>query len=500
MKHFILRFLFLFTGIATFSQVGINTVTISDAAVLDIASSSDGITFGGFHIPHVTLAERNSIAVSAADDGLMVYLSEGDTRCVQLYNATDDAWENVFCMPVNEAPTADPVTITGASYDVGVVLTGTYTYADSEGDAEGTSTFQWYRADDGAGTNSTAIAGATGLTYTPQTTDIGSFLSFAVIPIATTGTITGVETFSGYGGPVDANDPPMASSVSSAGCLIVGETLTANYTYSDDEGDPEGASIFQWYRAIDAAGTGATAIPGATASTYTLQAADTAQFLAVEVTPVASSGASPGLSVLSAYNGPVLASGTCGPTLLAVQDFEPVPATPTLAYVENDPGTLRTGNGTAPATPTYIDTRSYGAQNDYVDMDFGPVDASAYTTVTLNLRLAAFSMNTSGNGLDGADFVDIYISTDGGFTFSYEMEITGNSNARYDFTATGTQSLVYDGDDNPISIATPTGSNGITFVELSGIPNSTDLVIGIVMDNDSNNELWVIDNVEVYGN
>ena len=499
MKHIILRLLCLSIGIATYSQVGINTVTISDAAVLDIASSSDGITFGGFHIPHVSLAERNSISVSAADDGLMVYLSEGDTRCVQLYNATEDQWENVFCMPVNEAPTADPVSVSGASYDVGVPLNGIYTYADNEGDPEGTSTFQWYRADDALGTNSVAISGATGSTYTPVPADIGFYVSFAVIPIATTGTITGIETFSGYGGPVDANDPPVASSVSNTGCYIAGETLTATYTYSDDEGDPQGASTFQWYRAVDASGTGASAIVGATASTYTLQAADIAQFIAVEVTPVATSGTSPGVAVVSDYNGPIAGTGTCGPTLLGIQDFEPTPATPTLGYVENDPGTLQTGIGTAPASPTYIDTRSYGAQNDYVDMDFGPVDASAYTDVTLNVRLAAFSMGSTTNGLDATDYVDLYVSVDGGVTFSYEMEITGSGNARFDFTAAGTQTIAYDGDGTPQSFSATTGAP-ITYLEITGIPNSANLVIGVVMNNNSSSELWVIDNVELYGN
>ena len=47
----------------------------------------------------------------------------------------------------------------------------------------------------------------------------------------------------------------MASNVSVTGTTSVGNVLTADYTYTDNEGDLEGTSTFQWYRADDAAGT-----------------------------------------------------------------------------------------------------------------------------------------------------------------------------------------------------------------------------------------------------
>ena len=54
--------------------------------------------------PVVDLAERALIPVTAADDGMMIYLSDGTTRCVQIYNATDAQWVDFYCMPVPPPP------------------------------------------------------------------------------------------------------------------------------------------------------------------------------------------------------------------------------------------------------------------------------------------------------------------------------------------------------------------------------------------------------------
>lgn len=189
-----------------------------------------------------------------------------------------------------------------------------------------------------------------------------------------------------------------------------------------------------------------------------------------------------------------------GPILLGIQDFETTPASPVLPISINTAGSYQAGNGTSPNTNTYIDGRSYGVINGDADIDFGPVDASSYTTASLKFRLASFSLNSTSNGADASDYVDVYISTDGGTTFSYEMEINGSSNAKYDFSATGSNSIAYDGNNSAISTTTPTGSSGISYVEITGIPNSMNLVVGIVLSNNHSNELWVIDNVEIYGN
>ena len=99
-----------------------------------------------------------------------------------------------------------------------------------------------------------------------------------------------------------ANDVPTASNVTIAGTAQVGQLLTGNYTYADADGDLEGTSTYRWLR------NGAP-ISGATAKTYTLVAADQGALIVFEVTPVAATGASPGVPVQSPAVGPVSAGG-----------------------------------------------------------------------------------------------------------------------------------------------------------------------------------------------
>ena len=211
-----------------------------------------------------------------------------------------------FAGPVtaNQPPVASNVTFSGILM-VGQVLSCSYLYTDNEGDPEGISTFQWFRADDASGTNVAAISGAVSQTYTLVAADDTKFISVEVTPVAQTGASPGIPVLSAYQGPVTANQPPVASNVSFNGNLGLGQVLTGFYTYTDNESDPEGISTYQWFRADDASGTNVAAISGATAITYTLQTADQTNFVSFEVTPVAQTGASPGIPVLSAYQGPV---------------------------------------------------------------------------------------------------------------------------------------------------------------------------------------------------
>jgi hypothetical protein len=91
--------------------------------------------------------------------------------------------------PTNSAPVASNVMIEGDAI-VGETLVGSYTYSDAENNAEGTSSFKWYRTDL-AGGNKIAITGAITRTYTIQSVDKGKFLFFEVTPVASTGTKQG---------------------------------------------------------------------------------------------------------------------------------------------------------------------------------------------------------------------------------------------------------------------------------------------------------------------
>jgi alpha-tubulin suppressor-like RCC1 family protein len=88
------------------------------------------------------------------------------------------------------------------------------------------------------------------------------------------------------------NSAPVATHVTVTGSAYTGQLLTGHYTYSDADEDPEGVSTFRWLQ-------DGSAIPGATAITYTVTAADVGHSITFEVTPVATTGTSPGSAVTS---------------------------------------------------------------------------------------------------------------------------------------------------------------------------------------------------------
>lgn len=114
----------------------------------------------------------------------------------------------------------------------------------------------------------------------------------------------------GYGEVVEfmtGNAAPVASNVN---ITVTGELgfeaeLTAGYNYSDEENDAEAGTTFQWYIANDIAGTGETAISGATMSTYSVKAVDEFKYVRVGVTPKAATGTPEGVVVKSALVGPI---------------------------------------------------------------------------------------------------------------------------------------------------------------------------------------------------
>lgn len=194
--------------------------------------------------------------------------------------------------PIIPPPTATNVSISGDLF-IGETLTGTYTYVGVE--PESGSTYQWFRADDAIGTNAVPIGGATSTTYEVVLADVQKFLSFQVTP--SDGTRVGAPVNSDYE-EIEVL-APTATDVEFTGDLAINELLTATYTYTDPQGYPEDGSVYQWYRANDAGGTGSAPISGADELTYTTVLADVQKFLAFRVTP--SNGIVNGTPVTTPY-------------------------------------------------------------------------------------------------------------------------------------------------------------------------------------------------------
>ena len=228
-----------------------------------------------------------------------------DQDILIINSITEPVLEPAPVAPANTAPVASAVTITG-TLEVGQKLTGSYTYTDADGDAEGASTYRWLR--DGA-----PIAGATGTSYALVAADAGANIVFEVTPAATAGVLTGSPVTSAPVGPVVRPDPvapantaPVASAVAITGTPEVGQMLTGSYTYADADGDTEGASTYRWLR------DGAP-IAGATGTSYALVAADAGANIVFEVTPAATAGVLTGSPVTSAPVGPVVKPAPVAP-------------------------------------------------------------------------------------------------------------------------------------------------------------------------------------------
>ncbi|WP_435577498.1 hypothetical protein [Gilvibacter sp.] len=95
----LLTSLFFLIGCITFAQVGIGTTDPSDAAMLEVSSSTDGTNFKGFMPPRVSsIAERTTINPGVDDVGLLIFLADATNGnyCLQIWGGT--AWEDVYCL------------------------------------------------------------------------------------------------------------------------------------------------------------------------------------------------------------------------------------------------------------------------------------------------------------------------------------------------------------------------------------------------------------------
>lgn len=188
------------------------------------------------------------------------------------------------------APEAQEVSLSGTEI-VGQTLTGSYKFHDADGDKEEGTTIQWYRADENG--NKESIEGANGSKYTLTTKDEGKLIYFEVTPRAATGNQKEGESVSvATSGKIEAKEgsAPEAKHVTINGSETVGQTLKVTYDFEDVDGDEEGDSAYQWYRADSAAGANEVAIEGATDTEYKLTNKDEGKYIRVEVTPISKTG------------------------------------------------------------------------------------------------------------------------------------------------------------------------------------------------------------------
>lgn len=104
-------------------------------------------------------------------------------------------------------------------------------------------------------------------------------------------------------------------------------------------------------------------------------------------------------------------------------------------------------------------------------------------------------------GVDGNDYIEVQLSTNGGVSYSSEIRVRGFSNAQWDYSATGVAAKTANG--TLTTFTTPNGNNyalrpgGYSTVELTLPVGSTQCAVDIYNRVNSAGEDFWIDNIEL---
>ena len=120
-------------------------------------------------------------------------------------------------------------------------------------------------------------------------------------------------------------------------------------------------------------------------------------------------------------------------------------------------------------------------------------------TYKVKFRLASYtatSPSASTRGLDGADYLQVQLSRNGG-AYSAEMTIRGFNNQTWTYAATGVAAKTANGTNTIYQIATGGArADGFSTVELTLQPGTTSVAVDIYTRCNSSGEEFWIDNIE----
>ena len=145
--------------------------------------------------------------------------------------------------------------------------------------------------------------------------------------------------------------------------------------------------------------------------------------------------------------------------------------------------TANSAAGDRPATSPFAieGSHAYGISNGTATLTSSSINTGGYSSIQLSLRLAAFSIASTGNGMDAADLFKVEISPDGGTNWWNTLTVNGNSNAYWAYSATGVASTAYDGNNTPVAF-TPGGggtrtTDGYSTINITSLPTVANLQI-----------------------
>ncbi len=203
--------------------------------------------------------------------------------------------------------------------------------------------------------------------------------------------------------------------------------------------------------------------------------------------------------------------GTPSQYTLTIDDNETGPYTAGQQYFDggvNDNWTITAGGGNVSATTGAGDTpasqrvlsspNSWQVNNGTATLDLGTISTLGMSSMTLSARLSSTSTSPTG-GSDGSDSVAFFVDLDGGgFPLDPDISVSGNSNRRYGYAATGVATTTA---GTPVTYICNFGGNGIDYATVQiTVPNGTNTVaLRVIAKNNNADEVWNVDNVQLTG-
>jgi len=256
-----------------------------------------------------------SATFTTVDAGRYVRAKVTPRAATNILNGIDyfGAWTLVDPASV---PYGSALSVTGTVAQ-GSLLTGVFTFNGGSGVENNLgSIYTWQSATNNVGVGTATVAIPEGSTAHSSTirllsTEVNRYIRFGV-QARDNASLSGTSfVYSNWVGPVTlaAEAAPKVNNVSfSPASPGTNVTLTASYSYTDANADPEGASVYKWYTADNATGTNQTPIAGATATSFTVTNAQAGKYIGFGVTPVALTGTTTGSEVV--YYDPTPSIGT----------------------------------------------------------------------------------------------------------------------------------------------------------------------------------------------
>jgi hypothetical protein len=146
-------------------------------------------------------------------------------------------------------------------------------------------------------------------------------------------------------------------------------------------------------------------------------------------------------------------------------------------------------------------TGTSGYESDWYSFPNLVVDPNKDYYFTFRLASYRFTSTNSTRGVDVGDYIVVQLSTDGGINYTNEIQVTGRSNAYWNYNTNAVYTKTANGILTTIGPAaggnrTSTG-DGYSSIRLDIPPNTSNIAIDIFARANSSGEEWWMDNFEI---